>query len=355
VSAGLNNMTPRRPSISVVIIGRNEGERLARCLESVLRMPGFRVGVTELIYVDSASKDGSPELAARYNARVIVLDAPRTTAAMGRNAGWRAATGEYILFLDGDTILHPGFARAALEPMQSDSSIAAVWGHRRELHPETSIYNRILDLDWVYAAGFTEFCGGDVLMRRTALEQAGGYDSDLIAGEEPDLCRRMRGHGHRILHIDHPMTQHDLHITRFSQYWKHAVRAGHAFAEISARFRNSDDKSWSADRSRNLIRGAFWVVSFALALVLSALRLSLLPLGIWLALLLILSMRSAWKSAWKSRPGQKQWGTLLLYGVHSHFQQIPICAGQITYLLDQKRGRKRALIEYKQPDSVQAE
>ena len=89
----MNNMMPR-PSISVVIIGRNEGQRLARCLESVLRMPGFKVGATELIYVDSASKDGSPDLAARYSARVIVLDAPRTTAAMGRNAGWVAlATG----------------------------------------------------------------------------------------------------------------------------------------------------------------------------------------------------------------------------------------------------------------------
>ena len=348
MSAGVNNTTTA-PSISVVVIGRNEGQRLARCLESVLRIPGFKESGAELIYADSASRDGSPELAAGYGAQVIVLDAPRTTAALGRNAGWRAAKGEFILFLDGDTILHPGFANAALEPMMQDSSIVAVWGHRREIYPKASIYNRILDLDWVYAPGITECCGGDVLMRRHVLEEAGGYDSELIAGEEPELCHRLRARGYRILHIDHPMTGHDLHVTRWSQYWKHAVRAGHAFAEISSRFRDSGDRLWDADRKRNLLRGGFWAASLAIALVISALLLSVLPLAAWLALLALLSLRSAWKSRWKSRDIP----TLLLYGVHSHLQQIPICVGQLRFALDQRRGNKRALIEYKEPDRVQ--
>jgi glycosyltransferase involved in cell wall biosynthesis len=342
VSAAANNMRIM-PSISVVVIGRNEGQRLARCLESVRRVSGF--SNTELIYVDSNSKDGSPELAARYGAQVIVLNAQRTTAALGRNAGWRAAKGEFILFLDGDTILHPDFADAALAPMLQDRSIVAVWGHRREIHPEASIYNRILDLDWVYAPGIAEFCGGDVLMRRSALEEAGGYDAELIAGEEPELCRRMRARGHRILHIDHPMTGHDLQITRFGQYWKHASRAGHAFAEISARFRSSDDKFWDAERKRNLIRGGFWMTSFTVALIASVLVFSALPFLVWLALLLVMSVRSAWKSRWKSQ----HLPALLLYGVHSHLQQVPICVGQIRYSLDQKRGNRRTLIEYKEP------
>jgi len=332
------------PSISVVVIGRNEGQRLARCLESVCRTPGLKN--TELIYVDSNSNDGSPELAASYGAQVIVLNAQRTTAALGRNAGWRAAKGEFILFLDGDTILHPDFANAALAPMLQDPSIVAVWGHRREIHPEASIYNRILDLDWVYAPGIAEFCGGDVLMRRGALEEVGGYDAELIAGEEPEMCRRMRARGYRILHIDHPMTGHDLQITRFGQYWKHAARAGHAFAEISARFRASDDKFWDAERKRNLIRGGFWMGSFVFAAAISAVRLTILPLLIWIALLLVMSVRSAWKSRWKS---QHRPALLLLYGIHSHLQQIPICVGQITYSLDQRRGNRRTLIEYKEP------
>jgi len=339
VTAGANNQA----SISVVVIGRNEGQRLARCLDSVRRVRGL--ANAELIYVDSNSKDGSPELAATFGARVILLNAQRTTAALGRNAGWRAANGEFILFLDGDTILNPDFASAALAPMLEDPSIVAVWGHRREIHPEASIYNRILDLDWVYAPGIAEFCGGDVLMRRSALDEVGGYDAELIAGEEPEMCRRMRSRGYRILHIDHPMTGHDLQITRFSQYWKHAARAGHAFAEISARFRASEDKFWDAERKRNLVRGGFWMTSLAVALIVSVLALSVIPFLVWLSLLLLLSLRSAWKSRWKSQ----HLPSLLLYGIHSHLQQVPICVGQLTYSLDQKRGNRRTLIEYKEP------
>jgi glycosyltransferase involved in cell wall biosynthesis len=335
------------PAISVVVIGRNEGERLARCLESIRQMRA--VDGIEIIYVDSASKDGSPELAARYGAHAIVLKSERPTAALGRNAGWRLAKAEFVLFLDGDTILHPDFARAALESMMQDPSIVAVWGHRREIHPEVSIYNRTLDLDWVYAPGFTEFCGGDVLMRRHALEEVGGYDSELIAGEEPEMCRRMRARGYRILHIDHPMTGHDLYMTRWSQYWKRATRAGHAFAEVSRRYRDSDDPSWNADRKRNLIRGVFWLASLAVAVAASVFRLTVLPVALWLSLLLVLSLRSAWKARWKSSNAV----TLLLYGVHSHLQQVPICIGQLRYALDQWRGNRRALIEYKEPGGAE--
>jgi cellulose synthase/poly-beta-1,6-N-acetylglucosamine synthase-like glycosyltransferase len=331
-----------------VVIGRDEGQRLVRCLESI-RLIRDIAGI-EIIYVDSASRDGSPQRAAGFGAEVIALHAERPTAALGRNAGWRIAKGEYVLFLDGDTVLDPDFPRTALTELEKDATIAAVWGHRREMHPEHSIYNRILDLDWVYAPGIAEFCGGDVLMRRAVLAEMGGYDGELIAGEEPELCRRMRAAGYRILHIDKPMTGHDLQMTRWGQYWKRATRAGHAFAEVSRRFRGSSDPFWEGERKRNLIRGGFWMLSFAAAIAVSALRLSILPFALWLALLMALSLRSAWKSRWKSSSA----GTLLLYGIHSHLQQIPICIGQLRYELDRRRGNQRALIEYKQPGSLES-
>ncbi|HZD50094.1 MAG TPA: glycosyltransferase family 2 protein, partial [Silvibacterium sp.] len=302
-------------------------------------------------YVDSASSDGSPELASACGAQVIVVQSERPTAALGRNAGWRATKAEFILFLDGDTIVHPDFPKSALKPMLQDPSIAAVWGHRREIHTEQSIFNRVLDLDWVYAPGFTEFCGGDVLVRRKALEEVGGYDSDLIAGEEPEMCRRMRARGYTILHIDHPMTGHDLQITQWRQYWRRATRAGYAFAEVSRRFRDSDDPSWEADRKRNLVRGGFWAASLIIAVVTSLVLLTPLPLALWAALFVALSLRSAWKARWKSR----NVATLLLFGVHSHLQQIPVCIGQLQHALDQKRGSRRALIEYKESSGAKTD
>jgi glycosyltransferase involved in cell wall biosynthesis len=329
------------PGLSIVVVGRNEGQRLALCLESIRQVRGVALG--EVIYVDSDSTDGSPELAASYAATVIVVRPERPTAAIGRNSGWRRAASDLILFLDGDTVLHPDFARAACDALAREPSLAAVWGHRREIHPEASIYNRVLDLDWVYPPGLAEFCGGDVLMRRKVLVETGGFDESLIAGEEPELCRRIRARGYGILHIDCPMTGHDLQIMRWRQYWKRATRAGHAYAEVAERFRSSDDPFWSSDRRRNLIRGSFWVVSLAAAIA-AGVFFGVLPLALWLALLLLLSARSAWKARWKRATP----GVLLLYGLHSHLQQLPIFVGQLQYELGKRRKRAQRLIEYKE-------
>jgi glycosyltransferase involved in cell wall biosynthesis len=328
--------------LSFVVIGRNEGQRLARCLQSIAEARQAAKSV-EIIYVDSNSTDNSVDLARSYGATVIELRSDRPTAALGRNAGWRAAQGANVLFLDGDTVLHPDFPTRALAALDEDKATAAVWGHRREIHPERSIYNRLLDLDWVYQPGWSEFCGGDVLMRRQALEEAGGYDAALIAGEEPDLCRRLRARGYRILHIDAPMTGHDLAMTRISQYWRRAVRAGHAFAEVSRRFRASNDPFWSAESKGNLRRGSFWIIS--LLVVVLAVWKTVIPLLVWCVLALLLVLRSAWRSRWKA-PGRPL--LLLAYGVHSHFQQIPILFGQLSYFRDVRLGRRRALIEYKE-------
>lgn len=329
-------------SLSIVVIGRNEGQRLRRCLESISEIRGTG-GEIEVIYVDSSSSDGSPELARNFGAEVVVLDAERSTAALGRNAGWQRARAPFILFLDGDTVLHPGFPGAALETLAGDASIAAVWGHRREIHPERSVYNRVLDLDWVYPPGDSAFCGGDVLMRRSVLEETDGYDPALIAGEEPELCRRLRARGYRILHIDSPMTGHDLEMTRWGQYWKRATRAGHAYAEVARRFRGSADPFWTSESRGNLLRGGFWILS--LVAVLLALIRTPWPLLAWCALVLLLVVRSAWRSRWKA-PGST--ALLLLYGIHSHLQQIPILVGQMRYYCDRRMGRRQDLIEYRQ-------
>jgi glycosyltransferase involved in cell wall biosynthesis len=330
------------PNLSVVIIGRNEGQRLARCIASVQSAKWMGCAI-EVIYADSGSSDGSPALAAATGARVIEVTSSSPTAALGRNAGWKASSAEFILFLDGDTILHPEFLEHAFNAIHADVSIAAVWGHRREIDCKRSIYNRILDLDWIFAPGFTDYCGGDVLMRRSALIAVDGYDATLIAGEEPELCRRMRANGYRILHIDVSMTGHDLAMVHFSQYWKRALRAGHAYAEISSRFRNTPDRFWQPQRRQNLIRGTFWSVSLIVAVVYAVLSRSLLPVAAWVALLFLLSVRSAWHARWKSDSAF----TLFLYGIHSHLQQIPILIGQLQFDRNVAQGKRRKIIEYK--------
>lgn len=335
---------PRDASVvAVVVIGRNEGQRLARCLDSI-RSAHFAAERLDLVYVDSASTDESCSIARTRGARVLSVTPPRPSAAFGRNAGWRASDAEFVLFLDGDTVLDPDFLTHALEAM-SDRKCAVVWGHRREIAPEASIYNRVLDLDWVYPPGPSEFCGGDALMRRSVLDEVGGFDADLIAGEEPELCRRIRQRGYTILHVDRPMTGHDLAIRRFGQYWKRAVRAGHAYAEVSERFRGSVMPLWEREVRRNRMHARVLVGVVLGSVVLSLVaRTPMFALagGVFLAALVV---RTAAKVAWKDA----RWTNRLLYALHSHLQQIPIYVGQLRYAAGKRRGEHQALIEYKEP------
>ena len=336
------NHAAATPALSVVIIGRNEGARLVRCLEAVHAMLP-PPGAVEIIYVDSASTDGSPTRAAALGAVVHEVRPERPSAALGRNAGWRAARAPIILFLDGDTVLHPRFVANSLREFD-DPRVAVVWGHRREIDPHGSVYNRVLDLDWVYAPGPSEFCGGDALMRRAVLEEIGGYDEGLIAGEEPELCRRMRDRGYVVLHVDRPMTGHDLAMTRWSQYWRRAVRAGHAYAEVSERFKATGLPLWADVVRRNRVHAAALLGLPLLGLAVGLLLRSPWPVVTALAVLGVLAVRTAWRMRWKTDDPL----TLLLYGVHSHLQQIPILVGQIGFYRDRRAGRRRGLIEYKE-------
>jgi cellulose synthase/poly-beta-1,6-N-acetylglucosamine synthase-like glycosyltransferase len=329
--------------VSVVVIGRNEGGRLERCLAYVAAMqqPNFDI---ETIYVDSGSSDGSVALAQQFGAQVIVLNPPRPTAALGRNAGWQAAAGEIVLFLDGDTVLHPEFVAGSLIAFDNPA-VAVVWGHRRETLATHSLYNRVLDLDWIYPPGETAFCGGDALFRRSTLEATGGYDGTLIAGEEPELCRRILALGQRILHVDRPMTGHDLGITRFAQYWRRAARAGHAYAEVSARFALTTEPFWLQESRRNVMQALVLMVSPLAGVAASLWLQSAWPLLVIGLALIGLVLRTAWKARWRSTDRL----AVLLYGIHSQFQQIPIFVGQVGFWRNRRRGRRAGLVEYKQP------
>jgi glycosyltransferase involved in cell wall biosynthesis len=331
------DLNSKLPTLSVVMIGRNEGERLERCILTAQAIEGW--APLEILYVDSGSTDGSLELAAMLGATALPLPSGTFTAARARNLGWKKAAGEMVLFLDGDTILNEDFPLAALEEIQKDAENAAAWGHRREICPCLSVYVRVLDLDWVYRPGETLFFGGDVLVRRAALEAVNGFDETLIAGEEPEMCRRMRNLGWRIQHIDAPMTLHDLAITRWSQYWRRSQRAGYAFAAVSNRFRESSEPFWLEDARRNRVRGIFWILTPILAIAASIASLSPWPFALWLLLLMAVAGRTAWQSRWKIAP----WQTLVLYGLHSHLQQIPIFFGQLQFM----KNRDKALMEYK--------
>jgi cellulose synthase/poly-beta-1,6-N-acetylglucosamine synthase-like glycosyltransferase len=300
------------PLISVVVIGHNEGERLSRCLKSV-RQNHYQT--IELIYIDSNSDDNSLINAMNYADRVY--PAEQVGAAAARNLGIAKAQGEWVMFLDGDTTLAPYFLSQALRALQAQAQMACVWGHRVEQRPDQSIYVQVLDLDWRYKPGETEFCGGDALFRRTALLQVNGFNPDLMAGEEPEMCFRLRKLGWHILHIDEAMTSHDLAINSFKQYWQRSTRAGYAYAAVSAQ----GHQFWRYEVRHNL-RQSLILLTLLVLILLAHFQLPLLSISA-LILLASLMLRSSWRSRWRS----SDWPTLLMYGAHSWLAQIPISWG----------------------------
>ena len=326
---------------SVVVIGRNEGKRLLRCLKSVGSMNWPRKQY-EIIYVDSDSRDGSPAKARALGARVIEIHPEFPTVALTRKVGWRAARRPFILFLDGDTILHPDFLKNTYRIFE-DPKIAIICGHRREIHPEKSIYNRVVDLDWICPSGPSQYCGGDALVRRSVLEKVGGYDNTIIAGEEPEMCARIRALGYVILHVDHPMTQHDINITRFSQYWRRAIRTGYGYAEVEKRLRGTKVAIWTAEVKKNANHIISLIGVVILATILSTHYSSFTPFFIAASLFWAAAIRSAYKARWKS----PNFLTLVLYGLHSQFQHIPIFLGRVFYQYNQLQKRSTKDIEYK--------
>ncbi len=253
--------------LAVVVIGRNEGLRLARSLDSVSGL-GVRV-----VYVDSGSTDGSPELARRRGATVVQLN-PSTpfTAGRARNEGWQRALAldpdvRFVQFVDGDCEVVAGWLEAGCRELENAPRAAAVCGRVREANRDSSIYNRLCDLEWEARAGETASCGGNAVMRVAPFRDAGGFDPRLIAGEEPELCLRLRRAGWTILRCDRDMVLHDAAMTSFGQWWRRALRAGWSYAEGAALHGDGPERHW-VHESRSIL---FWGAGVPAAMLLAAL------------------------------------------------------------------------------------
>lgn len=218
------------PDVAVVAIGRNEGERLRTCLASVVE----RVALT--VYVDSGSTDNSKIIADQLGAVTVDLDTSIPfTAARARNAGFKAALEylpnlEWIQFVDGDCEVQPGWLTKARDHLRAHNEHAIVFGRRRERFPERSVYNEMCDIEWDVQPGIRKYCGGDIMIRASVLKKVDGYRESLIAGEEPEMCVRIRAEGWKIEALSAEMTLHDADITRFSQWWRRVMRSGWAYA-----------------------------------------------------------------------------------------------------------------------------
>ena len=349
--------TPEQaPSIGLVAIGRNEGERLAGCLDSVLGdgAAGRWAGQpSAVVYVDSGSTDGSVELARARGASVVELDTTVPfTAARARNAGRERLREldpslELVQFVDGDCTLVPGWLEAGAAALAENPGVAVVCGRRRERHPDATVYNRICDMEWDTPVGEADACGGDAVYRLAAFDAVGGFDGSFICGEEPQLCLRLRQAGHRVLRIDHEMTLHDADMTSWKQWWKRSTRGGWAYAEGADRYGDLPERYNVKQARSNWFWGAA-VPLVGLVFVLLAVLHSpwwLLGVAAVLAGFCLLAFRVG-----RYRRGRGDRARdARIYGLLTAAGKVPSAVGQARYGVHKRRGGPATLIEYKAP------
>ncbi|HXS19716.1 MAG TPA: glycosyltransferase [Steroidobacteraceae bacterium] len=323
-------------TVGVVVIGRNEGERLKRCLTSLLD------STQSIVYVDSGSTDGSVAMSLSMGLEVVELDLRTAfTAARARNEGfWHLVRVRpdlrYVFFVDGDCEVIAGWVDVATRFLDSRPDVAAVCGRLRERYPEKSVYNLLCDIEWEsFPLGDAKMCGGNAVMRIEAVRQVNGFRADLICGEEPELCVRLRQKGWRIWQLETDMALHDAALYHFSQWWKRMVRGGYAYAQGAREHGAPPEEHW-VEESRRI-----WAWGL------------LIPLGV-LILALTLDLRLLWFLAIYPLQvirlavlGPRSWRENWVRAVALVLCKFPEMLGQLKFLMDKQRRVQSSLIEYK--------
>lgn len=322
------------PRIGIVVIGRNEGERLVRSLRSL------DVGTHRVVYVDSGSTDGSLQIAEQLGAEVVTLDMSKPfTAARARNYGFATLMQHhqdlrFVQFIDGDCELDARWIETAARFLATRSDVALVCGRRREKFPERSIYNKLCDMEWDTPIGETRASGGDFLVRVSAFQQVDGFTDHFIAGEEPELCARLREAGWKIWRLDAEMTRHDADILHVSQWWRRCMRSGYAFASNAHAHGNGPDQLGKRATISIIVWGGVLPMVFILgALLHPAALLGFLLYPVQIA-------RIAVRRAHQGKDG-------LLYAASVVIGKFAEVIGVAKFTLARLSGRHSPLIEYK--------
>ena len=321
-------------TVGAVVIGRNEGARLKRCLNSLLPQ------VSHVVYVDSGSQDDSVAFAQSVGAIVVQLDtATPFTAARARNEGFEAlmelADFEFVQFIDGDCGVTAGWIAKASAHLQNDPSLGLVTGWRSEIYPDNSIYNALCDVEWHRPAGMIKACGGDMMVRAAAFDDAGGFDPTVIAAEDDEFCQRLALVNWKLERIPESMSEHDANMLHFSEWWKRAERSGHGFAQVGDLHKGY----FSLERKRVLVFGGVLPLLALFGLFFS-----------WFLLLMVVTAYAA--SFGRTILGLKENGIMerpLLYQLAGllSLSKIPNMIGMIRYYWRKHMGRDMRLIEYK--------
>jgi len=331
------SLPPVNPlNIGIVVIGRNEGERLKTCIRSL------SISGAHIVYVDSGSADNSVEFVVHSGFDVVELDMSTPfSAARARNEGYRYLLSQYesiryMQFVDGDCEVCGNWLTFAYNHLEANASVVAVCGRRKERYPESTVYNQLCDIEWNTPVGLSSSTGGDFMCRAQALVDIGGFSSQVIAGEEPELCYRWRLKGWLIERLEADMTLHDAAMVSVKQWWKRCERAGHAYAQGFSLHGHDEEKYYR----KEVLRIVFWCV------LMIAIFSGVIFLGPWALILLAIHPVQIVRIWWQ-QPADLTSLTAFIYAISLVFGKIPEGKGLCAFFIKKILGRSFHIIEYK--------
>lgn len=219
--------------LSVIVVNWNTGDLLWQCLESIYA--DLAAGETEVFVVDSASTDRSMAVAQEQFPQANYISSPVNVGfGAANNLALRLAQGDYLLLLNPDTLVHPGTISTLLDYMDQHLQVGV--SASRLLNPDGSLqyscspeptlrreFLRMFHLGGVRPDGYYAMerwdmaaprpvdviLGACMLLRKTALDQAGLFDEQFFMySEEVDLCRRVRQAGWEICWVPQARVTH---------------------------------------------------------------------------------------------------------------------------------------------------
>ncbi len=327
--------------LGVVVIGRNEGERLKSCLSQLAKLEYFTV------YVDSGSTDNSVELASDLGAEVVELDMRIPfSAARARNEGFNRITSlvpnlSFVQFLDGDCTLDDNWLSSASEFLSTRRDIAVVCGRLVERFPDASIYNRLASLEWSMISGEIKACGGCAMYRTNIFRNVGGFNPTVLAAEDDEICLRIRRQNEKIFFLDAPMADHDTAMFHFHQWWRRATRTGYAYAQGAQMHGKQGERHFVQQLRSTFLWGAFIPLVTALTIPITF-GLSSVLLTIYLVLLIRIYRKSTARGWSKS--------DAMIYSLFVVLAKFPQLVGVLKYHFRQILGLRKTIIEYKKVD-----
>lgn len=217
---------PARPfTASVIIPVFNKAEFTFQCLRSLVREVDFREA--EVIVIDNASTDETPELLSHFRGLVRVIRNEENRGFVDAcNQGAAAARGRHLVFLNNDTVVLPGWLEALVETLERDERAGAagsmflypdgriqeagaiVWSNGEAFHygwgksPEDRRFNFAREVDYC--------SGASLIIRRELFERLGGFDRRYAPAyyEDTDLCMGVRSLGFKVVYQPHSRLYH---------------------------------------------------------------------------------------------------------------------------------------------------